>query len=174
HDDGDGANIHVLNATNVLSSSASFDGSTSNPGTGLALPGPYKYPTSGNIIGNPLNPDGTGMFDVGGRILKAAEYNNTIVAAHTVPVAVATSTLASAQAKDLDGVRSGGTGYTVGDILTVVGGTSTIKAQLQVQAVDSNGQITSASVVNAGYYSSLSTITGGVTDGTGTGTGASF
>jgi len=48
-------------------------------------------------------------------------------------------------------VQSGGTGYTVGDVLTVSGGTPTIAAELTVTQV-SAGQIVSVSISNAGSY----------------------
>jgi hypothetical protein len=190
HNDGDGANIHVVKMTNVLSNSPSFDGSGSNPGTNLALPAPDQFLASG--IGNPLNPDNTaaidgdddsgdfdpqnpgggGAFDPGSRILNAGEFNNTIVAAHTVAVAAGLNTLASAQPNDKNGNPLGGSGYTVGDTLTLVGGTFTTAAQLTVQTIASNGRITSVSVANPGSYSSLSGVSGAPSGGTGT--GASF
>ena len=171
HNDGDGLNIHVVKMTNVLSSSASFDGSTSNPGTNLALPMADQFLAAG--ISAPLNPDGVGMFDVGSRILKAGENNQIIVAAHAVAVNTGSpNTLASAQPNGKNGNSTGGSGYTVGDTLTVVGGTFTTAAQLKVQAVNANGTITAVTVANAGSYTSFSGITGGVTGGTGT--GASF
>src|SRR5207302_1742409 len=156
HNDGDGANIHVVKMTNVLSNSASFDGSSSNPGTQLPLPAQDNFLASG--IGNPLNPDGSGMFDVGSRILKAGEYNSIVVAAHAVAVAAGPNTLASAQANDFNGMPTGGSGYSVGDTLTVNGGTFTTAAQMTVQTLGANGQIATVSVANAGSYTSLAGI----------------
>jgi hypothetical protein len=167
HNDGNGADIHVVKMTNVLSNSASFDGPSSSPGTMLRLPVPDHFLAHG--IGTGLNPDGSGMFDVGSRILKAGEYNNTIVAAHAVPVASGPNTLASAVSHDGNFALTGGSGYSVGDTLTVVGGTFTTPAQLTVQTVDSNGMITAVTVANPGSYTSLAGIDSSVTGGTGAG-----
>src|SRR5260370_39319114 len=90
----DGKNIDVVKMTNVLMKPATFSSPTS-----LLLPLSDQFVGSGGI-GDPLNPDSSGMFDVGSRILKAGEYNNTIVAAHTVAVAAGPNTLASAQPND--------------------------------------------------------------------------
>ena len=64
-------------------------------------------------------------------------------------------------------IASGGTGYTAGDTLTLVGGTSTTTAQLTVGAV-SSGVITSISaILTSGVYSALPTNPVSVTGGTG-------
>jgi hypothetical protein len=63
-------------------------------------------------------------------------------------------------------IQSGGTGYTVNDTLTVVGGTGTA-ATLTVDAV-SGGVITEVSVAGAGSYSSNPINPVSVTGGTGT------
>lgn len=65
-------------------------------------------------------------------------------------------------------VAGGGTGYTVGDILTVSGGTSVIAAQLEVLTV-SSGVITAVRVRNAGLYTTTPGNPASVTGGTGTG-----
>ena len=68
-----------------------------------------------------------------------------------------------------ESVASGGTGYTVGDILTIVGGTQTAAAQVTVSAV-SGGVITAVTNgPNNGIYSVLPTSPASVTGGTGTG-----
>ena len=101
----DGTHINVVKMTNVLSNSATFTT------TSLSLPAADTFDPSG--IGDPLNPDDIAAVDVdnggvsdvenpsgnpavdpGNRILKAQEYNNIIVASHTV--AVGTSSVASA------------------------------------------------------------------------------
>ena len=98
HNPGDGTTLDVVKMTSVLSSSPIFSN------TPLTLPGPDVFDPSD--IGNPLNPDntpgrltlttimkavmpenpdGSGAFDAAsGRIMKASEFNNTIVAAHSV------------------------------------------------------------------------------------------
>jgi uncharacterized repeat protein (TIGR01451 family) len=69
---GDNTSIDVIKMTNVLSSSPTF------AYTNLAV-------TAYSPADNPLNPNGTVITNnMDSRILKAAEWNNTIVAAHTV------------------------------------------------------------------------------------------
>jgi hypothetical protein len=64
-------------------------------------------------------------------------------------------------------VQSGGTGYTNGDVLTVVGGTPTgVAATLTVTGV-SGGAITTVSATNFGQYTVLPTNPVSVTGGTG-------
>jgi hypothetical protein len=66
-------------------------------------------------------------------------------------------------------VVSGGTGYTVNDILTFTGGTFTSAGQIRVTAV-SGGVITAWSIQgDGGSYTALATLPAGVTGGTGTG-----
>jgi hypothetical protein len=65
-------------------------------------------------------------------------------------------------------IASGGTGYTVGDLLTISGGTFTTAAQVQVATV-SGGVITAVSGVNAGVYTVAPTNPASVTGGTGSG-----
>lgn len=65
-------------------------------------------------------------------------------------------------------ISAGGTGYTVGDVLTVSGGTSWVAAQIEVLAV-SSGVITSARILNAGIYSATPSNNASVTGGTGSG-----
>jgi hypothetical protein len=62
-------------------------------------------------------------------------------------------------------ITNGGTGYTVGNVLTVVGGTGPA-IQITVSAV-SAGVITSAAITNVGFYSALPTNPVSVTGGTG-------
>ena len=63
-------------------------------------------------------------------------------------------------------VLSGGTGYTVGDILTVVGGTGTA-ASVRVTTV-SSGVVTGVAVNSSGAYSVQPSLTPATTGGTGT------
>jgi len=65
-------------------------------------------------------------------------------------------------------VANGGTGYTVGNVLTVVGGTFTVACQVTVTAV-SSGVITSASVTTGGSYTVAPTNPVSVTGGSGSG-----
>lgn len=79
-------------------------------------------------------------------------------------LAVATAALGLASAA----VVAGGTGYTVGDILTLVGGTGAIIGQLQV-ATAPGGIIGTVTVLTVGAYSVVPGSPVSVTGGTGTG-----
>jgi len=65
-------------------------------------------------------------------------------------------------------VASGGTGYTVSDVITLSGGTSTVSATVTVSAV-SGGVVTAFTLTNAGVYTVLPTSPISTTGGTGTG-----
>jgi len=62
---------------------------------------------------------------------------------------------------------SSGSGYTVGDVLTVVGGTRIAAAQITVSEVDGTGHIVHESITNGGAYTVLPTNPVTVTGGTG-------
>ena len=80
--------------------------------------------------------------------------------------ATATANLSNAAATAT--ITSGGTGYTVNDVLTFVGGTFTQASQVRVTAV-SAGVITTISTISGGIYSIVPTNPISVTGGTGTG-----
>ena len=65
-------------------------------------------------------------------------------------------------------LTSGGTGYTVGDVLTIAGGTSNTKAQVQVTTV-SSGVITGFTIYNFGDYTAGPANPASVTGGFGAG-----
>ena len=65
-------------------------------------------------------------------------------------------------------VAAGGTGYTVGDDMTVSGGTSSVAAVFNVDAV-SGGVVTAVSLVTGGAYTVEPTNPASTTGGTGTG-----
>ena len=66
------------------------------------------------------------------------------------------------------GISSGGTGYAVGDVLTVAGGTSTAAAQVEVTSVAA-GVIDGLRVHNSGAYSANPASPNSATGGTGSG-----
>jgi hypothetical protein len=66
-------------------------------------------------------------------------------------------------------IAGGGTGYIVGDTLTLSGGTSTTPAQLVVTSVSGTGAIIGFTVRNAGDYTVLPTSPATATGGSGTG-----
>ena len=65
-------------------------------------------------------------------------------------------------------INAAGTGYIVGDTLTVVGGTFTIAAQVEVLTVGGSGEVLTMRMYNAGVYTATPSITANaVTGGTG-------
>lgn len=73
----------------------------------------------------------------------------------------------------IDSVQSGGSGYAVGDILQLSGGTSTVAATIEVTAI-SGSAVTAAIIKNYGGYSSPPGDPVSTTALTGAGTGATF
>ena len=65
-------------------------------------------------------------------------------------------------------VAAGGAGYTVGDVLTVTGGSHTVATQVTVDTVAA-GVVTAVSVATAGSYASTPSNPASTTGGTGTG-----
>jgi hypothetical protein len=66
-------------------------------------------------------------------------------------------------------VSSFGSGYSVGDVLTVVGGTSTQPARLQVRQVFGTGLVLTAAIIDGGSYTVIPASPVSVTGGTGSG-----
>lgn len=64
-------------------------------------------------------------------------------------------------------VNTAGTGYTAGDVLTVTGGVFTIPVEITVDTVGGGGNITAASISNAGSYTTEPSSPVSVTGGTG-------
>lgn len=69
----------------------------------------------------------------------------------------------------IDSIDSAGTGYSVGDELTVSGGTATIPAILEVLTVGGSGEVTSVRIRNAGLYTVAPSDPVAVTGGGGSG-----
>lgn len=65
-------------------------------------------------------------------------------------------------------IVSGGSGYTIADVLTVVGGTYSTVGQITVDTVDGSGVILTSHVSQSGAYTDLPTNPASVTGGTGT------
>ena len=66
-------------------------------------------------------------------------------------------------------VSDGGSGYSVGDNVTVSGGVSAFSARIRITAVGENGVITAAAVQQSGCYETTPASPSGVTGGTGSG-----
>lgn len=78
-----------------------------------------------------------------------------------------TATATAVMAVESATINAAGTGYTVSDVLTVVGGTAGIVAEITVDTVDGGGEITGVTVTTAGEYTALPTNPVAVTGGTG-------
>ncbi len=67
-------------------------------------------------------------------------------------------------------VSTAGTGYVVGDTITLTGGTATTQAVITVQSIGASGSITAAYVSNSGLYSVIPSnpVSQGSTSGSGT------
>lgn len=105
-----------------------------------------------------------------------SNYTSTVSAAISAPT-TAGGVTATATCEMRGGgtitVSGGGTGYTLNDTLTVVGGTFTTAQQLTVTGV-SGGVITSVSFANTANYTVCPTMPVSVTGGTGSGATFSF
>lgn len=66
-------------------------------------------------------------------------------------------------------VAAGGAGYTVGDILTIVAGTSDIVAKVRVETLGGGNSVATVSIYQPGHYVILPPATAGTTGGTGNG-----
>lgn len=97
-----------------------------------------------------------------------AKPNVTVTGANTSPAAASVAAMRVSDAA----ISAAGTGYAVGNTLTVATGTGT-SATIRVDAVGANGVITAASVVSPGSYSVLPTQAANAVTG-GAGTNAKF
>jgi hypothetical protein len=94
-------------------------------------------------------------------------YNNDITNSRDTEI---TGTESSASTLRSVVIQNGGTGYTVNDTLTLVGGTFTTAATLTVDSVDGGGSITGVTILNPGEgYTQEPGAPTSVTGGTGTG-----
>lgn len=71
-------------------------------------------------------------------------------------------------------INAAGTGYSVGDVLTIAGGTATVTAQLQVVTVGGSGEVTAVRIINSGLYTVNPTTTGNAVTDTGAGSGCTI
>ena len=91
------------------------------------------------------------------------------VAAPPTSGTTATATVVTMGMRIVSAINAAGTGYAVADVLSIVGGTSTVTTQLLVKEVNSSGGITQAIVQTVGSYTVLPTAPISVTGGTGAG-----
>jgi hypothetical protein len=167
----------ITSAVNFLN----VDGSVA----GIALP--MQAQGSDTNISMAFQPKGTGAIDLAagssgvnisnGGTVTAITRTNAGVGYTTAPTwsASAPTTAGGVTATGTTAlllyspvINAGGTGYTVGNTLTLVGGTFTSAAQLTVTAV-SSGVITAVSILGGGGYSATPTYPASVTGGSGSG-----
>lgn len=86
-----------------------------------------------------------------------------------VPPNAPSASLTKATGASGASVSSAGTGYSVGDTLTVVGATGPVVCKIKVSSVDGNGGVTGVSVYTPGVMSATPTNPAAVSGGTGTG-----
>lgn len=141
--DGVASNLNIHNAVEVATVSelsATYANGTTDTNGGLGVGATLTATANGAIV-----IDGYSGLIVGSRVLVKNQYGNAIGAV----------------------VVSGGTGYTVSDTLTLVGGTGTA-ATFNVDTV-SSGVITAVSLVSAGDYTVQPADPVATTGGTGSG-----
>jgi hypothetical protein len=107
-------------------------------------------------------------------VLPSVAPNGTLT--YTLVTGVFGTTTFDVQVQDNGGkqvvaaaVAAGGSGYKVGDLLTLQGGASLTAAQLVVTSVDTSGAVTGVTIVADGAYTVLPTNPVAVTGGTGSG-----
>jgi hypothetical protein len=119
--------------------------------------------SNNGIVGINVDSPGSGFLTNPIVIIAAPTDSGGVQATATCTIGVASARLIQA-----------GSGYLVGDLLTVTGGSSTQPAILRVTAINTNiqkgniGAVLGVSIVNAGKYTVAPTLTNIVTGGTGT------
>ena len=128
------------------------------------------------IASTTVDDGGTGYFPV---VASATISHPTGTGAAVTPIVSGTQisefTVDNAGSLTLEGVTvvSGGTGYTVGDVLTLSGGTFTTAATVTVTA-ETGGVIDGVDITNHGAYTSQQQPTGNISLTGGTGNGATI
>lgn len=92
-----------------------------------------------------------------------------VINMHPTSVDIYLDCIPSNYGSQLATVASGGTGYAVNDILTLVGGTFTEAGTFKVTTIDASGVITGVTFVGAGTYTVAASSPVSTTGGTGTG-----
>jgi hypothetical protein len=157
--------------------------------TGGAATKAVQFQTLGSDsnISMAFQPKGTGAIDLaagssgvnisnGGTVTAitgttAGSYTTTptfTISAPTTSGGVQATGTVTMQLLSASSVASGGTGYTLNDVITLSGGTSTTTALVTVSAV-SGGVVTGITLSNAGVYTVLPSNPISTTGGTGTG-----
>lgn len=173
----DGASVNVaawsINTIAIASGGSGYD--TNNPPQVNITPlNAFGENLSANvsITGDAvtgINLTGTNQFNLGQNAFNADHigWPREFPAITIHPAAQAQANVTSAGIADVI-LTSGGNGYTLGDTLTIVEGTSTSRATIYVQSVTIEGTVDGFEVITYGVYTELpNSFT--VTGGTGTG-----
>jgi hypothetical protein len=136
----------------------------------------YKVPRFGEIwwcfpFGDSLEPNHAVIYNVRENTWYDTELPNAGRGAGLFPAVFSKPLLSGVEPQEAAafeaGVFAGGTGYTAGNTLTVVGGLGQISTELTVSTVGAGGVITAVTVTNAGQYTEIPTNPVSVTGGSG-------
>jgi hypothetical protein len=160
--------LQVAGANTANAAVLSTQGSDTNVSMALKTQGTGAIDLAAGSSG--VNISNGGTVTAITRIANGSAYTSVPAMAITAPTtaggvqAIATANMYLASFS----IAGGGTGYTVNDVLTVVGGTNLDPIQLTVSAV-SAGVITAVTTLTYGYYSVFPSSPVSVTGGTGSG-----
>jgi hypothetical protein len=136
----------------------------------------YKVPRFGEIwwcfpFGDSLEPNHAVIYNVRENTWYDTELPNAGRGAGLFPAVFSKPLLSGVEPQEAAafeaGVFAGGTGYTAGNTLTVVGGLGQISTELTVSTVGAGGVITAVTVTNAGQYTEIPVNPVSVTGGSG-------
>jgi len=136
----------------------------------------YKVPRFGEIwwcfpFGDSLEPNHAVIYNVRENTWYDTELPNGGRGAGLFPAVFSKPLLSGVEPQEAEAVAAavaaGGTGYAVGNTLTVVGGLGQIDTELTVTTIGGGGAITGVSISNAGQYTEIPTNPVSVTGGAG-------
>lgn len=136
----------------------------------------YKVPRFGEIwwcfpFGDSIEPNHAVIYNVRENTWYDTELPNGGRGAGLFPAVFRKPLLSGVEPQEAAafgaGVFAGGTGYTVGDTLTLVGGLGQIDTELTVSTVGGGGAITAVTITNAGQYTEIPVNPVSVTGGSG-------
>jgi hypothetical protein len=136
----------------------------------------YKVPRFGEIwwcfpFGDSIEPNHAVIYNVRENTWYDTELPNGGRGAGLFPAVFRKPLLSGVEPQEAAafgaGVFAGGTGYTVGDTLTLVGGLGQISTELTVSTVGGSGAITGVTITNAGQYTEIPVNPVSVTGGSG-------
>ena len=136
----------------------------------------YKVPRFGEIwwcfpFGDSIEPNHAVIYNVRENTWYDTELPNGGRGAGLFPAVFSKPLLSGVEPQEAEAVSAavvaGGTGYAVGNTLTVVGGLGQIDTELTVSTVGGGGVITGVTISNAGQYAEIPTNPVSVTGGAG-------